>query len=114
MPERRRPIPEWAAKEREGDAKWIKENLFLLWPIAQNAYEQFGRGALAVDTTTRIGEHGHPFGYLTQEVIEQTEEDDTKLLVLEYEPTHELVISLVKPKGRISSYRIRIPQASNE
>ena len=101
-------IPEWAEQERTGDLAWVAENLHVLWPAAQVGYETVGRGAVVVDTTTRPTGEGHPFGYLDQEAIEQGADTDTQRLVREYDPSWEMVTSLLKTEDRISSYRVGV------
>ena len=66
-----RRLPAWAERERTGDLAWIKETLHVFWPVAQQGYEEHGRGAVVVDTTSRPTGEGHPFGYLPQAVVEQ-------------------------------------------
>jgi hypothetical protein len=50
----RRRFPAWAERERTGDLAWIKENLHVFWPVAQQGYEEHGRGAIVVDTTLAL------------------------------------------------------------
>ena len=57
-------FPAWAERGRAGDLAWIRENLHVFWPAAQQGQEEFGRGAIVVDTTSRPTGEGHPFGYL--------------------------------------------------
>ncbi len=114
-PERkRRPIPEWAQREREGDLQWIQENLFLIWPTVKQAYQSQGRGAVLVDTLTRV-QHAHgegnPVFYMTEQAIEQSEQHPEALgMVRAYDPEWEMVMVLLK-KGRESTYRVGVPEA---
>ncbi len=101
-------FPDWAEQERAGDLAWIHENIHIFWPAAQLGYETVGRGAIVVDTTTRPTGAGHPFGYFDQLAIEQRMDEDTQRLVREYDPSWELVTSLLKSQDRISSYRIGV------
>jgi len=101
-----REFPEWAEQERTGDLAWVAENLHVLWPAAQLGYQTVGRGAVVVDTTTRPTGEGHPFGYFDQEALEQGADTDTQRLVREYDPTWEMVTSLLKTEDRVSSYRV--------
>lgn len=104
-----RSIPSWARRERLHDMAWIGENVHLFWPAAQEQYQEQGRGALVVDTTVRVGERGvHPFTYAPLEVIEEGNDEDLKRLVREYLPEREMVVTLLKPQERMSSYRMEI------
>lgn len=104
----RRQIPEWARRERQSDLAWIRENLHVFTPAAKEGYNEIGRGALVVDTTVQpIPGGGHPFGYFSQEQINEYDDEDIKRLVKEYNPPSELVIVMLKPEDRTSSYRVR-------
>lgn len=106
-PERGR-IPEWAKRERQSDLRWIRENLHVFIPAAKEGYEQVGHGALVVDTTVQpVPGAGHPFSYFPQAQINEHDDEDIKRLVREYNPPSELVIVMLKPEGRTSSYRVR-------
>ena len=109
MTERERGrFPAWAERERTGDLAWIKENLHVFWPVAQQGYEEHGRGAIVVDTTSRPAGEGHPFGYLPQVVVEQQGDEDAQRMVREYDPTWEMVTVLLKTHDRTSTYRIGV------
>lgn len=110
MPEReRRPIPAWAEREHREHMAWIAENLQDFWAVAKAGYEQEGRGALIVDTMVQPTGGGHPFGYITQEQIRRLGSQDEMRMVAAYDPAWGLVIILLKPRERMSSYRIGIP-----
>lgn len=110
MPEReQRRIPEWAERKRAIDLSWIGENLPQFWEAAHRGYEADGPGALVVDTTIQPTGAGHPFAYVTQEQIQQFGGRDEIRMVAAYDPSWELVIVLLKPQDRISSYRVGIP-----
>lgn len=113
MPERdhRSSLPEWAARERFSDMAWIAENLHLFWPAAQAAYAELGRGAITVDTTDTSSGDGHPFWYLTQEQIAALSDADSLRMVAAYDPTWELITTLLKSEERVSTYRIGVPGA---
>src|SRR5690349_8775529 len=111
MPERRRRIPEWAERERHSDMAWLAENLPMLWPAAQTAFTEVGRGAITVDTTVHPPSKGHPFYYLTQEQVNALGDADTVRMVGAYDPTWELVTMLLKLEERVSTYRIGVPGA---
>jgi hypothetical protein len=98
----------WAERERTGDLAWIKENLYVFWPVAQQGYEQHGRGAIVVDTTSRPTGEGHPFGYLPQAMVEQQGDEDTQRMVREYDPAWEMVTVLLKIHERSSTYRLGV------
>ena len=109
MPEREeRRFPEWAERERARDLVWIQENLFIFWPVAQQAFEEVGRGAIVVDTTIQLEGAGNPFGYFERGVIEQTADEDTLRMLAEYDPTWEMVTVLLKTHERTSTYRIGV------
>lgn len=103
-----RHIPDWAERERGADLAWIRENLHVLWPMARQAYDEAGRGAIFVDTTIRPSGLGHPFGYFPREMVEEYGNADTLRMVLEYDPTREMVTVLLKTENRSSSYRIGV------
>lgn len=101
------PLPDWVLQERQADRKWIGDNLHIFWPAATAAYEVLGRGTLVVDITSRpIAGKGHPFGYLPQVDIEQSDDEDARRMVREYDPTREFIIALLKRNGLKSTYRI--------
>jgi hypothetical protein len=104
----RRRFPAWAERERTGDLAWIKENLNVFWPVAQQGYEELGRGAIVVDTTSRPTGEGHPFGYLPQAMVEQQGDKDAQRMVREYDPAWEMVTVLLKPDDRVSIYRVGV------
>lgn len=104
-------IPAWAHRERASDLAWIQENLHLLWPAAQHAFREAGRGAIVSDTTLQISHphgSGHPFIYLALSEVEAPRWADVLRLVKGYDPTWEFVAVLLK-SGRESAYRIGIP-----
>jgi len=101
-------FPDWAETERAGDLAWIKENLHVFWPAAQREYEEFGRGAIVVDTTQRPTGEGHPFGYFPQGMVEQTGDEDAQRMVTEYDPAWEMVTVLLKTDNRVSVYRVGV------
>jgi hypothetical protein len=100
-------IPDWAGRERQADLAWVADNLDVFGTTAVLAFVHMGRGALFVDTTIQLApDAGHPFGYLSQEQVEEVADDDTRRMVKEYNPSQEFVIALLKPGDRISTYRI--------
>ena len=108
-------IPDWARHERESDFGWIGENLHVFWPVATKAFSEEGRGAIVVDTTSRPTGEGHPFGYFPQDAIETGDDEDIKRLVREYDPEHELVVVMLKPNDKTSTYRVQTkPQEHND
>jgi hypothetical protein len=112
-PELRRNIPEWARRERLADLVWIAENLSEFWVAAQRGFAEFGRGALAVDTTSQP-EPGrdNPMYYVSQEQLPSLDfagKDEIRM-VAAYDPSSEFVAMLVKRQGRLSSYRVGVPE----
>ena len=113
MPQSHTEIPDWAAREREADIEWIRENLHVFWPAAKLSFEEFGRGALIVNTNTvrQQGTHqGNPIFYLPAEQIRAYEWVPAIRMVREYEPNWEFVAVLLK-RQRESAYRIGVPEA---
>jgi hypothetical protein len=104
-----RPAPEWAQRERQHDLAWIGENIALFQLAVTATYEEVGRGAIVVDTTAQpLPDSGHPFGYVGQGEIERSGDEDTIRLVREYDPANqELVVMLLKPFNRTSTYRLQ-------
>ena len=104
----RQALPEWAAREWLVDLAWIAENLDVFWLAAQQLYPERGRGAIVVDTRVRPCANGHPFTYFTQAEVNATHDHEAQRLVREFDPDTEMVIVLLKQKGRISVYRCRL------
>lgn len=109
-----RQIPDWAKRERTGDLSWIQENLHVFWPAAQLGHEDFGRGALVVDTTSRPTGAGHPFAYLPEAGVVKMNEPDALRMVRGYDPTWEFVTVLLKSQERVSTYRVGVPSQKKE
>jgi hypothetical protein len=101
-------MPAWAKRERGSDLIWITENMHVFWPAAQKQYQQHGRGAVVVDTTSRPTGAGHPFTYYPQAQVNETEDEDAQRMVREYDPQSEMVIILLKPQDRVSVYRVGV------
>jgi hypothetical protein len=112
--ERRPSLPTWAERERAGDLAWIGENLQEFWKAARSGYEASGRGALVVDTAVQPTGAGQPFGYVLQEQIRQLGAKDEIRMIATYDPSWELVIVLLKPEDRLSSYRVGVPVNNQE
>lgn len=109
MPEReRRPFPSWAERERASDLASTSENLHVFRPVAQQAYEEHGRGAGVVDTTQWPTGERRPFGYFPQALVEQTGDEDTQRMVRQYDPSWEVVTVLLKTHDQTSAYRVEV------
>ena len=107
-------MPEWARRERRRDMEWIQENFHVLWPAAHAAFEDQGRGALVVDTTSQpLPEKGHPFGYFPEKELEQMNDEDVMRMVKQYRPDTEMVVVMLKPQERMSTYRVQSRPRSN-
>jgi hypothetical protein len=104
----RQRFPAWAERQRMGDMAWIGENLDVLWPAAQEGFQQFGRGAIVVDTRLRPSGAGHPFAYFPQETVTRTGDADAIRIVEEYSPPTEMVTVLLKAEQRASTYRVAV------
>jgi len=110
-----RDIPDWAQRERQGDLGWIAENLDAFSAIASVAFEDAGRGAIIVDTTSQpVPGAGHPFGYFSQDQIEELGDEDTSRMVAEYDPTQEFVVVLLKRDDPVSTYRVGIVRPESQ
>ena len=106
-PEQRR-IPDWAQREQGADLAWIRANLHVLWPVAREAYDEAGRGAVVVDTSSNPAGSGHPFGYFSREMVEEYGNEDTLHMVLAYNPSWEMVTGLLKTANRSSTYQVGV------
>jgi hypothetical protein len=99
--------PDQAHQERQIDLDHIGEKLDQFRATAMSAFVASGRGAIFVDTTFEPSPGaGHPFAYLAQEQVDEIGHEDTKRMVTDYDPVQELVVVLLKPGDRISTYRI--------
>ena len=104
-----RILTDWALRERQHDLAWIGDKLALFHLAEIVEHEEVGPGAIVVDITSQpiIGA-GNPFGYVVREEIERSGDEETKRLVREYDPAnHEMVVMLLKPFNRTSTYRLR-------
>jgi hypothetical protein len=107
-PEPIRHFPNWAERERQGDLRWIGENVHILWPAAHTGFETLGRGAITVDTTIKpVPGLINPFTYLSQAELQPLRDQDMERIVRQYDPTKELVVVLFKTQQRTSTYRIQ-------
>jgi hypothetical protein len=88
----------------------LLENLHVFWPAAQAGFDQFGRGALTVDTTAQPEpDKGNPMYYVMQELVDEHFGEDEQRMVREYRPESEFVAVLLKKLDRVSSYRVGVP-----
>lgn len=109
MTKETRNIPDWAVQERQIDLDWIRDNLDLLQSAAATAFENIGRGAMVVDTTgSAMTGRGHPIAFFPEELVDEHGNDDTRRIVSQYEPSQEMVLVLLKPLNRTSTYRLRV------
>jgi len=100
-------IPGRALRERQADLGWIVGNLDLFWTAAIAAFEDAGRGAIVVDTTSQpVPGAGHSFAYFSQEQVEDHGNEDAVRQMSEYDPAQELVVVLPKSGDRTSTYRV--------
>ena len=105
-------IPDWAHQERQADFTWIGENLGIFRAAAADAFAGTGPGAIVVDTTSLpVPGVGHPFGYFSQEQVNEYGDEDIKRMVAEYDPASELVLVLLKRGDCSSTYRVGTLQA---
>jgi hypothetical protein len=59
--------------------------------------------------TTTPTDAGHLFGYVSEVQIRQLGATDEIRMMAAYDPSWEMIIILLKPKDRMSSYRVGIP-----
>ena len=112
---RKPDVPAWAQKERQADKGWISENFHIFWPAATVGFEEIGRGAIVVDTTSQpIQGAGNPFAYFPQAFMESYDDEDTQRMVQGYDPQKEFVVMLLKNHDRTSTYRIRLQSKRNQ
>jgi hypothetical protein len=113
MTSERNNLPSWAERERWSDLAWISSQLPTFHMAATMAFEDLGRGAIVVDTTSNATGNDHPCAYFPEEAIQRYEDADINRLVTQYDPHDELVIVLLKAESRTSSYRLhsRPPEA---
>jgi len=79
--------PDRALRERQADLGWIVGNLDLFWTAAIAAFEDAGRGAIVVDTTSQpVPGAGHSFAYFSQEQVEDHGNEDAVRQVSECDP----------------------------
>jgi hypothetical protein len=78
------------------------------WEVARSGFEVKGRGALVIDLVAMSTGTGHQFAYVIQEQIRQSGGKDEIRMVATYDPSWEIVIILLKPQDRVSSYRVGI------
>lgn len=102
------------------DRKWIADNVHLFAPLAHEASQSIGRGAVLVNLAELIlrrhYEEGHPFSYHAPseswlEADELADGDTRKRvtnLLAEYSPDKEFVLVLVK-YNRCSIHRVSLP-----
>lgn len=107
MRQAQQPNSAWAQRERWTDLAWIGRHLADLQPVARAAFPEWGRGAVVVDTTTRLAALGYPFAYVGQAAVAQYADLDTEDLLARYDPAEELVVVLLKPERRASAYRMQ-------
>ena len=100
-------ITTWSAKEQEVDLAWIGENLAVFKETALVEYDEQGPGLIIVHTYKQLEEGGHLYGYLSQMVVEQFENERVTQLVREYDPKTETVIMLLKADYQENTYRVR-------
>lgn len=109
-----RPLPAWAKEERARDLAWLKENLAVLFPVAQEGYGSRGRRALLIDTLTLMVQGnwaGHPLVYMPLAALEQIGAAEALDMARRYDPAWEFVVILLKPGRKESVYRIGVPGA---
>jgi hypothetical protein len=111
-----REIPDWAVLDREREQAWIRQNLDVFWHSATQGSQCAGRGAIFVDVAARPMGNRNLFTYFTADEVERYENEAIDRLVAEYNPDEEFIIVLLKPKQKVSSYRIRplLPDNNHE
>lgn len=107
--ERNPQLPRWAEQERLRDLAWLSQELRALWTVARTGYAALGRGAVVIDTTQTIKGVGHPLAYFAQADIVAWGATDAGRMVARYESASQLVVVLLKPDNRVSTYRLGAP-----
>ena len=90
--------------DRDIDLKWINENLATLTLFARTNYQTVGRGVLVIDHS-ESGKTDPPVDYLPLLDL-PADDEDTRRMVREYDPSEELIVLLMKPDDLVSSYRL--------
>ena len=81
----------------------------MFWTAAQQQYQEQGREAIVVDTTVQPVEgKGNPFAHFPQEKVEKGTDADVQRMVKQYDPEREMVVMLLKPEERVSTYRVQM------
>ena len=62
---------------------------------------------IVVDAATRPKGSGNLFTYLGRVDLERFEDEDVNRLLGQYEPGNEIVVILLKPYERMSSYQVQ-------
>lgn len=105
-----RTIPDWAQRERQADLDWINNNLDIFWTAASVCREDVGRGAIVIDVTTQPPPGlGNLFTYFSEQEVHGYGNDDTQRMLVQYDPSWEMVLVLLKPDRRTSTYRVGLP-----
>ena len=76
---------------------------FVNWRVSQRGEPSLCRGAIAIDTTSRPKEECTPFVYVPKTELEQMEDDEALRIVQAYNPIWELVVMLLRRKGKIGA-----------
>lgn len=95
--------------DRDLDLKWITKNVRVISAAAKNHYLAGGRGTLIFDHTA---DGGAPDSYFIPQGEIPNDDSQTRLMVDEYDPSAEMVVSILKPGNRMSTYRLGLPRDS--
>jgi len=100
-------LTDWSAKERQADLAWIDENLPTFKNVALAEYDQQGPGIILIHIFEKQDDVGHPYGYLSQSVVEEIGDEEVKQAVQAYDPHNEVVVTLLKSNYRGRTYQVQ-------
>lgn len=103
-------ITNWHEKASEAELAWINENLPAFQQFAAEQYDEQGRGVILVNTGLSSKHQSHPYWYLPQAIIEDTENEQDIQHVREYDPQNEIIIIFQKPEIHSTTHRIPITE----
>ena len=105
------PSPE-KEKEMFDDLIWVEQNLPVFWSFACAGHASFGRGAVVIDAKSEPVGEDTTFVYIDQEFLQNGRNKLGKhlfQLVLEYDPSRQIVIVFLKPLN-VMSYQIEVDE----
>lgn len=77
-------------------------------------FGEYAKGALVVDITQHPTGAGHRFSYFTEGLFAERDDPDVKRMIRQFDPEKEIVVVLLKPQDKISTYRVQVqPRATH-